>query len=185
MGQHRGEYDLSGRFMKPGSSSGSLGWPLLQAQKTLSQRKPHGTASTRERKSRSQKLQLPRLIFRRPLSVKTPSEPRFPQAVGWLCFHFAFSSVQTNKLQYRCSGTVTANPSPSGCAVRISARVRGSALRSHTTGLPPPAFRTFKFLCHGSNSPFLPAGTTASVGGGETRCTMVCRSPLGSVLWRR
>ena len=25
MGQHRGEYDLSGRFMKPGSSSGSLG----------------------------------------------------------------------------------------------------------------------------------------------------------------
>ena len=84
MGQHRGEYDLSGRFMKPGSSSGSLGWPLPPAKKPLLQRKPHGTASTRERKSRSRKLQLPPLKFRRRLSVKVPSEPRFPQAVGWL-----------------------------------------------------------------------------------------------------
>ena len=85
MGQPRGEYDLSGRFMKPGSSAGSLAWSLSQAKKPLPQRKSHGTAVARERKSRSQKRQLPPLKFRRPPSVKGPSEPRFPQAVGWLC----------------------------------------------------------------------------------------------------
>ncbi len=56
-------------------------WERLDLLELL---KSYGTASTRERKSRSRKLQLPPLKFRRRLSVKVPPEPRFPQAVGWL-----------------------------------------------------------------------------------------------------
>ena len=80
----RGEYHLSWRFMKPRSSSGPLGWPLPRHKTALQNHEPNGTASPRERKSSSRKLQLPPLKFRRRLSLKVPSEPRFPIAVGWL-----------------------------------------------------------------------------------------------------
>ena len=50
-------------------------WERLDLLELL---KSYGTASTRERKSPSQKPQLPPLKFRRPLAVTVPSEPRFP-----------------------------------------------------------------------------------------------------------
>jgi hypothetical protein len=54
------------------SISGSMTWSISQAKTPHPQRKAHGTASAQERKCRLQKLQLPRLKFRRPLFCKSP-----------------------------------------------------------------------------------------------------------------
>jgi len=104
-----------------GSNSGSLEWPHLRNDSLLQQGRSHGTASTLEKIFIPKNLQSAISKFRRRPSVKMPSEPSFPRAVGWLCFELLHGS-RADLERHRRMGARTA----AGAAVVVE--VRESAL---------------------------------------------------------